>query len=80
MNHYSQSIYLQLSDSIKQKIISGIYRPGDKIPSEREMSLAYGITRAGALLYCAAPRITGRSSTWAPAPPADSAWISTAEV
>ena len=45
MNHYSQSIYLQLSDSIKQKIISGIYRPGDKIPSEREMSLAYGITR-----------------------------------
>lgn len=32
-------IYLQLMEKIQQKIISGIYPPGSKIPSVRELAL-----------------------------------------
>ncbi|HBI56137.1 MAG TPA: hypothetical protein DDY38_04850 [Firmicutes bacterium] len=45
MNKPAKPLYLQLSENIRQKILTGVYRPGDKIPSEREMSTAYGITR-----------------------------------
>lgn len=38
-------IYRQLMDSIKQKIVSGELKIGDKIPSERDMSSQYGINR-----------------------------------
>lgn len=41
----NDALYLQLMDSIKQKIISGEYKVGDRIMSERAMSLAYGINR-----------------------------------
>ena len=31
-------IYLQLMENIQQKIISGVYQPGDKLPSVRELA------------------------------------------
>lgn len=32
-------IYLQIVDQIKIKIITGEYKPGDKLPSVREMAM-----------------------------------------
>lgn len=32
-------IYLQLMERIKQDIISGLYKPGDKLPSVRDLAL-----------------------------------------
>lgn len=32
-------IYLQLMERIQQDIISGLYRPGDKLPSVRDLAL-----------------------------------------
>lgn len=32
-------IYLQIVDQIKVKIITGVYKPGDKLPSVREMAM-----------------------------------------
>lgn len=32
-------IYLQLMEQIRQNIISGIYHPGDKLPSVRDLAL-----------------------------------------
>ena len=48
-------IYLQLMEKIQQDIISGIYKPGDKLPSVRDLALdaavnpnnAEGTVRAG---------------------------------
>ena len=34
----TRPIYLQLEDIIKSKIIAGIYRPGQKLPSVRELA------------------------------------------
>lgn len=39
------AVYLQLKESIEKKIRDGVYKVGDKIPSERQMSELYGITR-----------------------------------
>jgi len=36
-------IYLQLIDRIKLQIISGQLKPGDKLPSVRELALTYGV-------------------------------------
>jgi GntR family transcriptional regulator len=41
----SKTLYMQLIDSIKKKIIDGEYKVGDQIMSEREMSDVYGINR-----------------------------------
>lgn len=32
-------IYLQLMEKIRQDIVSGIYKPGDRLPSVRELAL-----------------------------------------
>ncbi len=32
-------IYLQLMERIRQDIVSGVYKPGDKLPSVRELAL-----------------------------------------
>ena len=32
-------IYLQLMERIRHDIISGVYKPGDKIPSVRDLAL-----------------------------------------
>lgn len=45
MNNQGTPIYIQLADSIKNKIGEGVYKIGDKIPSEREMASTYEITR-----------------------------------
>lgn len=36
-------IYLQLMDHIKADVIGGNYKPGDKIPSVRELAAAAGV-------------------------------------
>ena len=38
-------IYLQLKELIKERILQGEYRPGQLIPSERELCMQYGISR-----------------------------------
>lgn len=34
----NRPVYLQLIDEIKRRIISGIYKPGDRLPSVRELA------------------------------------------
>ena len=34
-----RTVYLQLMDYIKQRILSGEYKPGDKMPSVRELAM-----------------------------------------
>lgn len=41
----SKAIYVQLMDSIKNKIKEGELKVGDRLPSEREMAEQYGINR-----------------------------------
>lgn len=45
INKNKEYLYLQLADNIKKKIYNGTYEIGSKIPSERSMASAYGITR-----------------------------------
>lgn len=37
--------YIEIKNSIRDDILSNRYRMGEKIPSERELSLTYGVTR-----------------------------------
>ena len=39
------AIYVQLMKSLKEKMIHGEYRIGDKLDSERVMAAQYGINR-----------------------------------
>ncbi len=41
----SVPIYRQLMDNIKQKIVNGELKVGDRLPSERDMAEKYGINR-----------------------------------
>ncbi|MCG8475236.1 MAG: GntR family transcriptional regulator [Cytophagales bacterium] len=41
--HSNKSIYLQLADTIKERIIQGKYKEGDKIPSVREFASKMGV-------------------------------------
>jgi len=36
-------IYLQLIDQIKLRVINGTYKPGDKVPSVREIAMEAGV-------------------------------------
>ncbi|MEG0842189.1 MAG: GntR family transcriptional regulator [Erysipelotrichaceae bacterium] len=45
MSSNKDAIYIQLMNNIKEKIINGEYKIGDKIVSERTMSVNYGINR-----------------------------------
>ena len=36
-------IYLQIMSTIKQKIVSGEWQPGTRIPPVRELSVAFGV-------------------------------------
>lgn len=38
-------IYQKVKNDLQQKIIEGIYKSGDKIPSERELCDVYGVSR-----------------------------------
>lgn len=39
----NEPIYLQIIEHIKTEIISGKYKPGDKIPTVRELSLLFEV-------------------------------------
>lgn len=39
----NKPIYLQVIDDIKSKILSGEIRPGDKLPSSRELAALYEV-------------------------------------
>ena len=41
----SKPLYVQLKDIIKQQINNGIYKPGDKLPSERALMDMYSVSR-----------------------------------
>lgn len=44
-NLKNMPIYLQIRDSFYQKIRSGEYRAGDKLPSEDDIAASFGVTR-----------------------------------
>ncbi len=35
--------YVQIADDLRRLIRAGVYRPGDKLPSNKDMSEAYGV-------------------------------------
>lgn len=39
------ALYKQVAEQIKGAILKGIYAPGDRLPSERELSRAFGVGR-----------------------------------
>lgn len=39
----SQPIYLQIASEISKRISSGVYKPGDRLPSVREFALEAGV-------------------------------------
>lgn len=39
----NKSIFLQIADSITDKVASGLYAPGEKIPSVRELAADMGV-------------------------------------
>lgn len=39
----SQPIYMQLADLLKKQIVRGQLRPGDKLPSVRELAIQYTV-------------------------------------
>ena len=41
----SKSLYAQIKDRIKEQILTGKFKIGDKIPSERELCLMFGVSR-----------------------------------
>lgn len=43
--HSEIPIYIQLAETIRKQISSGIILPGDKLPSESEMQKKYGVAR-----------------------------------
>ncbi len=38
-----KSIFLQIADNISEKVVSGVYKPGEKIPSVRELAADMGV-------------------------------------
>jgi len=40
----STPLYIQITDIVKGKIVSGTYLPGSKMPSIRDMALEYDVT------------------------------------
>ncbi len=41
----TKKLYRQIADSIAAEIEGGRYRPGDRLPTERELALQYGVSR-----------------------------------
>lgn len=39
----NQSIYIQIADTLSDRIINGEFKPGDKIPSVRELAADVGV-------------------------------------
>ena len=38
-------VYIQIHDAIKEKIESNFWEIGDRLPSERELSVQFGVSR-----------------------------------
>ena len=45
MSQLEMPLYQQIYDEIKHAIDNGIYVPGDKIPTETELSTKYAVSR-----------------------------------
>ena len=45
MSQFETPLYQQIYDELKSAIDSGQYAPGDKIPSEAELSSKYAVSR-----------------------------------
>lgn len=63
----NSSIYLQIADTVKRKILSGEWKSGDKVPPVRELALEMGVNpntvqRAVALLESEGLLYTERTS------------------
>lgn len=43
--HDNRPLYMQLHDSIRDDILNGTYRPGEKILTEEQLSKKYGVSR-----------------------------------
>lgn len=42
-----QRVAEQVADAIREAILSGRYRPGDPLPSERDLAATFGVNRSG---------------------------------
>ena len=51
MNINDKAKYIILIDSIKNDIISGKIKPGDKLPSENKLAEKFGMSRHTAVSY-----------------------------
>ena len=38
-------LYQHISDDLKQKIVSGYFKVGDQLPTEKELSESYSVSR-----------------------------------
>ena len=53
------TLYLQLAETLGSRIEQGLYRPGDRLPSVRAMSIEHGVSLSTCLLYTSpSPRDT----------------------
>ena len=41
----NRKLYLQIADQIREQISSGVVKPGQQLPSERDLALALGVSR-----------------------------------
>ena len=41
----TKKLYRQIADSIAAEITSGRYKPGDRLPTERDLAIQYGVSR-----------------------------------
>ncbi|MGN0709880.1 MAG: GntR family transcriptional regulator [Anaerovoracaceae bacterium] len=39
----SQPIYKQISEELEKEVISGVYKPGDQLPSVRDLAMQAGV-------------------------------------
>lgn len=45
MNHSEKPVYVQIADELRQNLNDGIYKPGDKLPTEEHLSTQFGVNR-----------------------------------
>ncbi|PIG95417.1 phosphonate metabolism transcriptional regulator PhnF [Gloeocapsopsis sp. IPPAS B-1203] len=45
MSHAALPLYIQIAEQLKQNIQQQVYQVGDKLPSENELSLQFGVNR-----------------------------------
>lgn len=45
MSHSESPVYLRIADALRQNINDGIYKAGDKLPTEEQLSSRFGVNR-----------------------------------